>query len=219
MKTILFCLFIIPTIVFSQNYDVRNLKWGMTINEVKTSEKPLIPFSEKSDELRYNNVDLNGTMSSSIIYTFSNGKLIEARYIVYGPKDVYSKGTCENTIPLSKKMILTNFIYNALIEKNMKPFLGWKVTGTKVQENPKLANGGYDSEIISILEEDVKKYDGIEVHLLLSNDRSYVNLSIKTSTSNYSSLFACDDDYYNTYLWLVFSPSLQVESEIRKRTF
>lgn len=219
MKQILLFLFIIPSIVYCQNYDVRSLNWGMTINEVKSSEKPLIPFSEKSDELRYNDVDLNGTMSSSIIYTFSNGKLIEARYIVYGPKDVYSRGTCNKKISLSQKMMYTSFIYNALIEKDMKQFLGWKVTGTKVLENPKLKNGGYDSEIINILEEDVKKYNGLEVSLSLSNERTYVNLSIKTSTTNHSSFFDCDDNYYNTYLWLVFTPSSQVLSEIRKRTF
>lgn len=218
MKNILLFLFIIPSILYSQNYDVRKLKWGMSISDVKSSEIPLTPFSEENDELRYNNIDLNGTMSSSIIYTFSNGKLIEVRYIVYGPKDVYSKGTCENKISLSKKMILTNFIYNALIDKNMKPVVGWRVTGTNVQENPKLKNGGYDSEITKTLEEEVKRYNGLEVNLLLSNERTYANLSIKTSSTNYS-LFDCDDDFYNTYLWLVFTPSSQVESEIRKRTF
>jgi len=213
-----FIIICFPILVFSQQFDVRKSKWGMTINEIKLSEKPLHPTSENSNELRYEKVDLNGTMSATILYTFSNGKLIEVRYLVYGPEGFNARGTCEKLIPLSNKMILTKFIYDALIEKNMQPY-SWQLEFNNTSTDPKLKQGKYDSETIKILESEVKRLKSEEISLYLSNQRSSSSIRILTTLREYSVFFKCNDDYYNTYMWLIFTPTTQVLDEIRKSTF
>ena len=86
MKTITttFLLFLVLTIVAQEQYDVRNTKWGFAISEVVASEYPLTPSKTKVDELEYTYVELSNGQKATIFYKFTNAKLTEVRYIMYG---------------------------------------------------------------------------------------------------------------------------------------
>lgn len=220
MKKLILIIFLYwPSLLSSQEFDVRNTRWGMTYEEVKNSENPLIPSIKKSDELSYENVDLNGSVKCTVIYAFTNGKLIKVRYLIYGPDDNYSRGTCNNIVPFKHKIYLTKFIFDALTKKQMRNDFGWYINGTMEPMLQKLKEGGYDSETINLLDSEVKRLNGTEVQTTYFNKRSSAWITIRTLKENYSALFDCYDDYYNTYIWLVFSPTAEVEAELRKRNF
>lgn len=222
MKTKILLIIVLFTSNFitSQEFDVRRANWGMTMDEVKNSEKPLIATTEDNNEIVYENVFLNDRVKSIITYTFSNGRLIKVRYIVLGPDDINSRGTCENIIPLQKKIITTKFIFDALVAKQMRndEHFGWSIRGNS-EKNEILKKGKYDSETINLLNSELKRLNRDEVNITYFNKRSSANITIMECSANQKGWFDCNHYYYNTYMWLTFKPRFEVEEELRKRNF
>lgn len=106
IKTILL-LFGISNICYSQS-DFRNVKWGMSIQEVKNSEStPLTEEGKKltgynngkpqydGEELVFDNATVTGK-KASVYYDFKNGRLIECRVIFRNSQySSYDKGMSE----------------------------------------------------------------------------------------------------------------------------
>ena len=223
MKKIILFILIFPGILFAQeNFDVRKSNWGMTLNEVKNAEKTIVPFSESSNELVYNNIELNEGINCKLIYKFSNGILIEVLYLVYGPNDNYSRGTCENIVPISYKLDKIKFIFDALIEKKMTPFfMGWSISGIQFAKvDDSLQNGTTDRETFKLIQEELIRLNGTGVTIAFENARNFASFRISNFTKqDFISSFKCNDDYYNTYLWLNITPSYEVKKDLKKRDF
>ncbi|WP_395049695.1 hypothetical protein [Flavobacterium sp.] len=193
----------------------------MTLNEVKKAEKTIIPFSENSNELVYN-IELNDEINCKLIYEFSNGILIKVLYIVYGPNDDYSRGTCEKNIPVSYKLDKIKFIFDALIEKKMAPILGgWDISGIQFAKvDDRLQKGTTDRETFKLIQEELNRLNGTGVDIAFENTRSFASFTIRNFTKqNFVSSYKCNDNYYNTYLWLNITPSYEVKKELKKRDF
>jgi hypothetical protein len=173
MKTITttILLFLVLSAVAQEQYDVRKTKWGMAISEVMASEYPLTPSETKVDELKYSYVELSNGHKATILYSFTNAKLTEVRYIMYGYNAEFSRGTCTNIIPLYDKIKYTNFVFEALKSKGMKCDMGWYL----------------------------------------------VNCSNVKTKSSFDP--PCNSDFYNTYYWLVFTPSYKLKNEMKKGDF
>ncbi len=84
MKNLIILFFFFHTYSYSQSsFDVRNTSWGMTVQEVIESEKPLKSHIE-GNELNYYNVEIGNSLTARIIYSFRNGRLFGIKYIAYG---------------------------------------------------------------------------------------------------------------------------------------
>lgn len=222
IKRILFFL-IFPVVVFAQdNFDVRKTKWGMTLDDVKKSENTLVPFQEKFNELIYNDIELNESIKCKLIYTFSNGKLIEVLYLVYGPNDEYSRVTCENNVPISYKLEKIDFIFKAFLNKKMIPFdTGWSIQGSKLEKlDERLKRGNTDTSTFKLIQDELDRVKGTGASISFENARNWANFRIKHFVKeDFNGYFKCNDDYYNTYLWLKVTPSYEVEKELKRNDF
>lgn len=223
MKKIILFILIFPGTFFAQeNFDVRKTNWGMTINEVKKAENIIVPFSESPNELVYNNIELDEGINCKLIYKFSNGSLIEVLYLVYGPNDNYSRGTCENIVPISYKLDKIKFIFDALFEKKMTPFFtGWSILGIQFAKvDDRLKNGRTDRETFILIQQELIRLNGTGVTISFENKRNFASFRLSNFTKqDFISTFKCNDDYYNTYLWLNISPSYEVKKDLKKRDF
>jgi hypothetical protein len=217
-KILLIIVLFASNLITSQEFDVRRVKWGMTKDEVKNSEKPLIATKEENNEFQYEKVELNDRVKSTIIYKFSNGRLIEVRYLIFGPDDAYTRGTCKNQISLERKFRTTKFIFDALVAKQMfvSKYFGWCINNNAL-ENEILKKGKYDTETINLLSSELVRLNQTEIHTVYYNKRSSASVTIQSEMTY--KFPDCNDDYYNTYMWLVFEPELEVEEELRKRNF
>ena len=61
----------------SGNYVIRNVKWGMTIDEVKASETAEFESEKENKSLRYKNIDMFG-QKFDLVYAFSVSKGLES---------------------------------------------------------------------------------------------------------------------------------------------
>jgi hypothetical protein len=79
------------TIPITENPDVRNVKWGMTISEVKDCESEQLKY-EESNVLWYENVLVSGKYADMYYFFDDNGKLYQAGYFFtkkYSTDDLY----------------------------------------------------------------------------------------------------------------------------------
>ncbi|KQO22681.1 hypothetical protein ASF10_09950 [Flavobacterium sp. Leaf82] len=222
MKKILLFIIVIPNFILAQvNFDIRNVNWGMSIKEVKNSEKYLTPSSGQNNELVYSKIELNEEVTCKLIYYFSNGRLRQLTYVVYGPKDNNSRVTPEHSVPISYKINKVKFIFEALIKKQMTPFvLGWRITGTSGDTDKKLKEGKIDDETINLIQTELNRVNGDGVKISYKNERSWASFEIRHfKKEEFNTWLKLDDDYYNTYLWLKISPSIEVEKELKKSEF
>ena len=239
MKKIIILILLIfsASVLFAQdNFDVRKTKWGMPKSEVISSEYPLHPV-KFTDNAKYNesilffeNVELNNSLTADIYYKFSNGKLINVRYGIYGTKYFDTRGTCDNIIPFINKVQLTKSIFEALKLKgfNFDKF-GWYFNHlpTIIREN-----GGifYESSlnysILSILEKTAAEKNFCQIGIVLEKDRTivevayneYQNCKIRLDENKLLS-YSCNNDFYNIYCWLDFSPNYQVLQKLKEKDF
>lgn len=70
---------IVDELKASTTFDFRNVKWGMTVAQVKQTEK-LKLLKEENESLTYDHTLIG--MKCNIIYHFKSGKLASARYTV-----------------------------------------------------------------------------------------------------------------------------------------
>ena len=226
---LLYFLFILMT-VYSQS-DVRGVKWGSSIDAVIKSEYPLTPIISKN-EIRFENVDIGNTTLANLIYTFTNGKLIELRYIVFGnSKYIDGVQTCKYNVPMYYKYIHNLFIFETLESKGYKCSVGWYFGGKKTDERyyenyvlkDKTLKCNFDKQTLDKLDVISKGLETTEVSIIMENLRS--NLTINFNNPLYNNIKAdCNSrlftpDYYNTYFWLIFTPSYEVNKEILKSNF
>lgn len=204
-----------------KDFDVRGVNWGMTMEEVISSEVPLKPII-KDNEVEFKNVDLEDNFSARLIYSFSNGKLIGLKYIVHGTP--YSKGTCDKIIPLTQKVKSLSFIFNALKSKNYKCRAGWSAGSHYLVEvtNDKedYFNCSIDNETVTLIDNLAKEKSESKVKVSLENERcnAYFNFNEHQNTPKLEGM-PCESDYYNTLLWLEIKPSYKVKKETRSSKF
>jgi hypothetical protein len=227
MKTISTTIFFFFAIIISgqEKYDVRKIKWGMTINEVMASEYPLIPSEKKSEQLEYLNVEIGNGQKVDISYRFKNLKVQEIKYTIYGYNAEFSKGTCSHVIPLYDKIKYTNFIFEAIRSKSMKCNIGWYIpygipsgfiTGFPIK------NCNIDKKTVEKIENATRENQSTQIALSFNNERTnatfYFNeyQNYKTESTH---VLPCDDKSYNIYYWLVFSPSYNIEKETKQQDF
>lgn len=206
--------------VQAQNYDVRKARWGMTINEVVSSEYPLVPSKSNEKEIRFDNIQILNN-KATIIYEFSNKQLFEVRYIIYGANDSGKRGSCDKIISLYDKVNYTSTIFEAIKSKNYKCNLGWYLNCESNNYPLGYGNCNLDKKSINAMENFAFEKNCTEIILSFENERT--NLSISFNQYQNSKLkyntFPCNDEYYNTYYWVVFTPNYKTENEIRKSEF
>jgi hypothetical protein len=225
---LLFC-FITFLIVAKDTYDVRKANWGMTIEEVVKSEYPLTP-KYNDNEVEFNKVDIGEGYTAKLLYSFTNGRLTEMKYIVYGSQ--YSRGTCKKIIPLVDKVKFSTNIMYVLKSKGYSCQLGWylsdkqitlsKVTGKKED----WTNCVTDEKTISLINYIAKKEGGTWVSIIFANKRSqakftyneHQNYQLKYNVPSNSQL-SCDDDYYNIRIWLEVTPDSVIKSQMNSNRF
>ena len=213
----------ICTSLFAQEYDVRHTKWGMSISEVMASEYPLTPNDKDESELEYKNVELSNGYKSTILFRFKNKKLNEIKYIMYGYDASFSKGTCKNIIPLYDKVKYTNFVFEAL---NMKEFMcdmGWYLVNSTNPFPVGRENCSLDKKTLENIEKAATEFRCERIGLSFENMRTsasfYFNQYQNVYIENEEQYFSCNDNIYNIYYWLEFSPSYELKNEIKKSDF
>lgn len=226
MKEVIFKILFFTTIFCNaQNYDVRNVNWGMSINDVINSEYPL-EGNLNGNQLRYNNVDIGNGFTSALLYEFSNGKLIKLKYIIYG--NPAFKGTCKNIISLVDKVKYTTYIIETLYQKGYKCDMGWYlVNNTSLAQETGNRNDFWNCKLdyntVSKVDKLAKEKNAVLVAIGLENERShasfYYNEYQNSEANKETNLFPCDSDYYNTYLWLEITPNYKVKNELNKNRF
>lgn len=202
--------------------DVRKTTWGMSLEEVRLSEHPMIPSEITASELVYSNVDLSGR-KATIYYTFTNGKLAEVRYLMYGYDNFFSRGTCEKIIPLQSKVQHALFVIEALKTKGMQCNSGWHLLTTENSTPVGYDNCSLDSETIKSVDLAAKRENCFNVILSYENKRTsasfWFNEHQNGAQGTSRSSFSCNSDYYNIYYRLVFEPSYKLKSQISSGNF
>lgn len=205
-------LFITNLTLIAQNFDVRNVNWGMNKDEIINSEYPQKAIID-GNEISFKNVNIGNGLTTKLIYYFSANKLVELRYIVFGSK--YSKGTCDNIIPFSNKVTYSNFILNNLKSQGYKCNIGWYViNGTHLVDVTKQRkdywNCDLDVKTISMIDNIAKKEGGEWIGINLENSRSNASFRFNEhQNSKYKELSPtpCNSDRYNILFWLIIKPN------------
>lgn len=214
------------TFIFCQEkYDVRKTRWGMTKKEVMASEAPLVPetiydvFTKVEQGIEYKNVSLGNRYFATIYYGFSNGKLDNVIYAVFSPYSV----NCENPEPLYGKISSTKFIFDALSAKGLKCSHGWGFSNSFLIWESGFDNCNIDKETVEKIDLLAKKNRQVEVYLSLKGERTNAFITFNEfqngNVNNLLSLFPCTHEYYNKYFKIDFSPTPELEVEIRKNDF
>ncbi|MFY8181249.1 MAG: hypothetical protein ACOVLG_05690 [Flavobacterium sp.] len=233
MKKYLIILLLINVIsIYSQN-DIRGVKWGSTVDEVIKSEYPLIPKINKN-EVKFENVNIGEKILSTLIYTFTNGKLSELRYIVYGSSQFSNGvGTCEYQVPLYYKYIFTKFIFDTLKSKDYQCSSVWRFEGGDLRNEKYFSEYGrlkdksfgcnFDEDVLNKLDEIGQEIKSTKLSLGMENSRTFLNISFNNPL-NSETFRDCNNkiltsDFFNTYFWLVFEPSYDVKRSVLKSNF
>lgn len=214
--------------LIAQNFDVRKVNWGMTMQEVINSEYPM-RASKDGNEVEFKNVEIGNSFTARLIYSFTNGKLTELKYIVYGSE--YSRGTCDKVIPLTDKVRFSTFIFDALKEKGYKCDMGWYiVNGTHLAQvtgkREDYYNCNTDFETVSFFDKVAKREGAERVAIGFENNRSHASFYFNEH-QNYEPNFElpdeaktpCKSDYYNTRFWLEITPNYKVKKEMNSSRF
>ncbi|MNT02879.1 hypothetical protein D3C72_1373910 [compost metagenome] len=218
--------------LFSQNFDVRKTNWGFTKQEVINSEYPLTP-EVKEKEISYSNVNIGEDTYAKIIYTFTNERLIEVRYIVYGnSRHNNGVGTCTFQVPLYNRYLYTKFIFDTLKAKDYKCYLGWYLSGGYPYKNivditglitDRNTNCSFDKKILDNIDLLAKETKATSTNIVLENERNELSVNFN-NPMNLVMEKPCENkiftaDYFNTYYWLVFEPNYKLKKELLKSNF
>jgi len=203
----------ITAYTFSQNFDVRKTKWGMTIKDVLNSELPLTPYKQIdttfqstfviNNEVIFKNVII-GNLIANIYYYFSNEKLVEITYKFNNNKDtIYS---------LYDKVLKTLFIYNILTnEKSMNKLYCW----TYDNASYKVFSGKTDcdfanKEVVDNVEKTGKAINYVNKAMyVLNNKRTNASIEFNIKGSSAKNTIGC----------INFTPSTEVNKELKINDF
>lgn len=64
-----------------ENFDFRSTRWGMTKEEVKSSEKTT-PYHESENAVSYANIHIINESTGTLTYIFENGRMVSSSYII-----------------------------------------------------------------------------------------------------------------------------------------
>lgn len=218
MKKILLpnLMLLICSIVLSQQFDVRDTRWGMSSQEVIDSEYPNKGIVD-GNEIAFNKVDLGNGLEAKLLYFFDRDELTEVRFIVYSKNTI---ATCDNIIPLAQKVKECNFLIDKIKHDGYTCNKGWyfekplslsELTGDRSY----YYNCKTDFSTVSFVDKIAKENKATRVYINLENKRSSVSFEfnehqngIKRDYSNIPAefLMKCSDDFYNTRFWLRIKP-------------
>lgn len=231
-------------IVFLQNiycqitYDLRKVNWGMTKEEVIKSELPLEYEQRYNGDLEYQNIEA-GELKFSIIYEFKNGRLSGAQYFL-SFKNI--KVNCNDKISLGSKLIKLGFIFSNLKEKGFKFVDNWigynykydQLLSTYRDDN-RDANAfndpstKYKTDWTSATNIDViaTKNHFYKLYISLENKRTYVSFEFnefKNCEKRQAAILNnngndCNYWYFNEIVRIDYSPSYDLEKELKKSQF
>jgi hypothetical protein len=185
--------------------------WGMTLQDVIDSESPLIP-KVKGSELEFSEVDIGNGLKATLIYRFSNGRLYELKFIVYGKQTPSTRGTCDTIIPLTMKVQQTRFIYDWLRINGYDCFVGWYIPNADhLAIQQKFGNLSWrclmETSVIESVDQMAKAENASRVAVGFMSERSYATFYFNEHQNylpdNRSKFdLPCNSDFYNTYFWL-----------------
>lgn len=232
MKKYVLLLTINVISIYSQN-DIRGVNWGSTIEDVIKSEYPLLPKFDKN-EVIFENVNIGETIISTLIYTFTNGKLSELRYIVFGSSQYANGiGTCKYQVPMYYKYLFTKFIFETLKLKEYQCAIGWRFDSGDIRnekyfdEYGRLKDKSYecdfDKNSLEILDKIGQEIKSTKLTISMENKRTFLNISfnnpLNSETYRNCNSSILTSDFFNTYFWLVFEPSHDVKKSMLKSNF
>ena len=229
-------IFFVSALLAQDKYDVRKTKWGMTQSEVISSEYPISPVRitdniiYNSNNLKFENIELTNGQTADIYYRFTNGKLIEIRYCIFGYKYADSKGTCNNIIPFIKKVNSTSSIINGLLKKGFHyDNYGWYFSHPPLvirTNEGKYYSSDLNTQTLTEIQKVAIEKKFCKICIGLEKERTNVELSYneyqncKTSLEENKLLkMLCNDDFYNIYCWLHFYPNNKVLKELTNDDF
>lgn len=227
--TILIALF--PLIVVGQTrFDVRKVNWGMTTENVISSEYPLQPTKEE-ENLEYSNVDIGNGFLAKIIYSFSNKILIEVKYVIYKPNQ-NSKYKVPSIIPLHTKVLLTEYIFDSFEDKGYKCWLGWHMSGvfpTEMLEkfgSRKICD--LDETFVTKIEQLAIERHATEARVTFENERSNATFRFNEYQNKLNYEYNRRTDWLtkdfqftleDVFLWLVVEPNSKTKMILNKNRF
>jgi hypothetical protein len=218
--TLFFLVFSVSSLFAQDRYDVRKAKWGMTKSEVISSEYPLRPAKNDTYnyyDLSFENVELSNGQTATINYKFSNGKLTEVLYIIYGSKYDVSKGTCDHIIPFIDKVHFTSSIIDGLKKKGYAyDNYGWSFGKSNISHTTSDMpfKSGFDNKTLSDVEKVAFEQNFCKIGIGLTKERTNVDLDFNEYQNCPTELkvnkllkIPCNHEIYNIYGWLTFSPN------------
>jgi len=232
MKSIIIIFLLFSFITFSQNKsDVRNTSWGMTKNEVISSEYPLKP-KIKDDEISYEIVDIGNGYEATILYFFKNERLSNITFIVHGSE--YLINTCDKITPFINKVSSAEYIFNDLKNKNYLCSLGWRLSNgdgkslydykDKIKE---LRNCNTETNTLKFIQEKAIENNSSRISVSFANKRTFLTFTFNEHqnsphTDEIRKLginSRCDGFFFNIRFWMKYEPSNEVMNETSKSRF
>lgn len=203
-------------------FDIRKVNWFMAVDEVVTSEKPLKPSKKTEEILQFDNVYIGGRNSlfkgleANLVYTFKNKQLVGLEYFVMLPNK--SKNVIAT---LTTKVIMSEFIFDALKEKGFVCRSGWgtnTLTSKKKNEifkDVKICDT--ENEFVQKIEDFAKENNDINVTLSFDNKRSVANFTFYEFQNSEETLeWAYKGNLFST---IEFKPTYSLEVEMDKPGF
>jgi hypothetical protein len=224
-------ILVLPLIILGQNeFDIRKVNWGMTIENVVSSEYPLQPTREDG-KLEYSKVDIGNGFLAKIIYSFTNKRLTEVKYVIYRLNQ-NSKDKAPSIVPLHTKVFMTQYIFNSFKEKGYECWLGWHMNAVSSKEMlEKFGSTGIcdlDETFVKKIEELAIEKNSIDAIVTFENERSNASFRFNEYQNELNYEYYKKPDWLtkdseflleDVYLWLVVEPNSKTEKKLNNNRF
>ena len=195
MKIIISLLFTIfvSMVSFGQQFDVRNTRWGMTMEDVVNSEGSS-PIRKGTDATKKMSIEYETTIENRkvlITYYFENNRLSEVDYRYYWGDWQNINGT---QIIATRIFSLSSLFYS-LRDKNFIPYLNWHAwanqhtpTGVAFDNCQQYKESfDYNNENVQMLDNCCSKFyydkNFVSIYINYENGRTFAE--VKLPTVNY----------------------------------
>lgn len=189
---------------YSQDYDVRKTCWGMSSEQIKESEEPLIPKIEKHEigrrgstvfydgkvEMIYENISIGKNRTATVTYILENNHLIKVQYRVN-----FNFFDSNTKVSLPDRVYAINNFFRTLEDRNFDLHPGWN-------DDAKLSKFkdcfGYDNVdktdrlTVEKVEECAIKSQLDWICFKAHTNNTYVDFSFPTLTNDLCTLIFCD---------------------------
>lgn len=227
-------LFLSITIHAQGTYDVRQAKWGMSMNEVLKSEKAKPVIGTRSfkdaggasiteDEITYENMLLDNGLTSKVCYYFNNKILTEVMIIIYG-NSTSNRATKSKPISFFDKVKNTTYIISALKDKGYECDYGWtfpySYNCNLSNDNIRLKTCSLDESTLTAVLKLAHECAKSGPHLSLRSNRTDLSIIYDEGSKKYDFLEKDGyDDFFNTVCWINYKPNYSVIKELKKNQF